>query len=315
MKCDIIDNTRLGDFFAEQLGSWEFVSQSYGVLQHADMRTVTAGGIEFKLQHNGGRMNSVAANTSPVRQTGACILCRDNRPAEQMSLDFNNRYDLLVNPYPVFSRHFTIVAREHTPQSLAGRLGDMLLFARNADEYTAFYNGSGCGASVPGHMHFQAGERGVLPLERDWDKLRGMYGREIFSDNGLSVTTLAGCCISPVVFESGDMAVITDSVYGFIRVLPQKESMVNITASCTNGKYTVWVYPRIAHRPSCYYSEEGCKRLVSPAAVEASGLLILPRKDDYENITAAEISGIFGEVSLSGEGTYNACVKWLETLG
>jgi hypothetical protein len=30
-----------------------------------------------------------------------------------------------------------------------------------------FYNGPQCGASAPDHLHFQAGNRGFLPIERD----------------------------------------------------------------------------------------------------------------------------------------------------
>lgn len=34
-----------------------------------------------------------------------------------------------------------------------------------------FYNGPKCGASAPDHLHFQAGTSGILPLQRDWQRL------------------------------------------------------------------------------------------------------------------------------------------------
>ena len=44
-------------------------------------------------------------------------------------------------------------------------------------DFLLFYNGARCGASAPDHMHFQAGARGVVPLERDWAQYEGSLER------------------------------------------------------------------------------------------------------------------------------------------
>ncbi|MEG2164483.1 MAG: DUF4922 domain-containing protein [Bacteroidales bacterium] len=311
---ETIDNFRLEELFKSQISCWDLAAQNYRILQSADMRTLPVGGITVELQHNGGRINSVAANITSVQKGSGCILCLVNRPEEQLRIGFGGRYEVLVNPYPVFNRHFTIVSNVHTPQAIEGRLTDMLLFARNASGYVTFYNGAGCGASVPGHLHFQAGEKGILPLERDWCVLKRLYGREIFSADGLSVMNLTGCSTKPVVFECCDPDIIIRAVMNFIHIIPQKEVMVNIVVSYDNGKYLIWVYPRRAHRPLCYYREGDDKRLISPGAIEMSGLFILPRICDYENVSASEISEIFEEISLLDEDMEIICTKWVETI-
>ena len=48
---------------------------------------------------------------------------------------------------------------------------DMMEITSQLNELFVFYNGPKCGASAPDHMHFQAGSRGVVPLERDWKTL------------------------------------------------------------------------------------------------------------------------------------------------
>ena len=44
----------------------------------------------------------------------------------------------------------------------------MLRLAEALPEYVVFYNGPQCGASAPDHLHFQAGNRGFLPIESDF---------------------------------------------------------------------------------------------------------------------------------------------------
>jgi hypothetical protein len=61
----------------------------------------------------------------------------------------------------------------------------------------------------------------------------------------------------------------------------------------------VHVIPRRVHRPACYFAEGAGKILLSPAAVDLGGVFITPREEDFEKITAADISGIMKEVCLS----------------
>ena len=47
----------------------------------------------------------------------------------------------------------------------------MLDLSKILDEYVLFYNGPKCSASAPDHMHFQAGNKGFLPLEDNYAAL------------------------------------------------------------------------------------------------------------------------------------------------
>ena len=81
---------------------------------------------------------------------------------------------MLINPFPIFPEHFTIPHREHVPQRIAGNFAAMLDLARAmSPRYTVFYNGPKCGASAPDHLHFQAGDRGFMTIERELDRLKG----------------------------------------------------------------------------------------------------------------------------------------------
>lgn len=122
----------------------------YAALSQCRERTVEVGGVPVRLQCNPERIRSTASKVD--RRSVAqrpCFLCDANRPAEQLSVPVAGRYQLLVNPYPIFPRHFTLPAVEHVPQLLRGRFGDMLQLAAALPACMVFYNGARCGASAP----------------------------------------------------------------------------------------------------------------------------------------------------------------------
>ena len=57
--------------------------------------------------------------------------------------------------------------------------------------------------------------------------------------------------------------------------------------------------PRAKHRPVCYYADDESQRVVSPGALDMSGLMVAPRKCDFENITADEAVALLREVAMS----------------
>ena len=134
-----------------------------------------AGGLEVKLQFNPARMISSAAKLSKADiAKRRCFLCRENRPPEQMMMEFDGRkgkkYHILVNPYPIFPDHLVIAAAGHTDQSILTRYVDMLDLAAKYRGYTFYYNGPRSGASAPDHHHFQAIPDGLIPLVNDVDE-------------------------------------------------------------------------------------------------------------------------------------------------
>ncbi len=177
----------------------------------------------------------------------------------------------------------------------------MLRMAEALPGYVIFYNGPRCGASAPDHLHFQAGNRGFLPVEHDFSNPR-LCAKEaesggtelwLWHNYGRGMMTLAG---------SGSEAITRtfNKFYErFTHWQPElPEPMLNIIAYHTGEKWIVHIIPRKVHRPACYFAEGDEKILLSPASVDLGGVFITPREADYEKITASDIEGIFKEVCL-----------------
>ena len=88
----------------------------------------------------------------------------------------------------------------------------------------------------------------------------------------------------------------------------ETEPMMNIVAWCEGRQYISVVIPREKHRPDCY-SYEGEKRLlVSPGALDMSGLLIVPREEDFNKLTETQAETILKECGVT-EKTMQAVVE------
>ena len=64
-------------------------------------------------------------------------------------------------------------------------------------------------------------------------------------------------------------------------------------------EYMVVVFPRKKHRPDCYTAEGEAQRIISPGSIDMAGLIITPRQEDFERLTAEEAIGILQEGTLS----------------
>ena len=122
-----------------QLREWPLIADNYKALQTLCMRTVEVGGVSVRLQYNPARIRSTASKVDAISLSERpCFLCDTNRPVEQLSLPIGGRYKLLVNPYPIFPRHFTLPSVVHTPQVITGRFADMLELASLLPGYVIF---------------------------------------------------------------------------------------------------------------------------------------------------------------------------------
>jgi hypothetical protein len=268
---------KVDQLFEDQLNNWELAKRNYKALEQVQVKTLDVDGRSYRVQFNPVRIASSAAKVDPqsIRER-KCFLCSDNRPPEQKGIPFGEQYTVLVNPYPIFSRHLTVPTVEHTPQRIASRFGDMLDLAQQLDDYVIFYNGPKCGASAPDHFHFQAGSKGFLPIEneRNWENI--------------------------LRIESEDRQEMMDrfqTIYDTLPLQPDDtEPMLNILTGYGNGKWTTRLFPRKKHRPACYFAEDDANRLISPASVDMGGVFIAPLKKDFEKITAKDIAGILDEV-------------------
>jgi hypothetical protein len=273
------------------------------------VRTVSFPGYDISVQFNPGRIISSAAKVDARSiEARPCFLCEQNRPPEQQGVTFGNDYIILINPFPIFRRHLTIVNRGHTPQRIAGNMLTMLLLAESLQDYVLFYNGPQCGASAPDHLHFQAGNRGFLQIEKDQGNPSlcrrvaesGQTEMWLWSGYGRGIMTLKG----------NDPLALT-AAFGrfcerFALTQPDRpEPMLNILASHDDGRWTIHIIPRRVHRPACYFANGESKILLSPASVDIGGVFITPREEDFNKITAEHIMTILGEVCLGEEELTN----------
>ena len=67
---------------------------------------------------------------------------------------------------------------------------------------------------------------------------------------------------------------------------------------------------RKKHRPNCYSEEGKAQCLVSPGAIDMGGLLITPRKEDFDKLNAKLATNILREVTIS-ESEMNAIARRL----
>jgi hypothetical protein len=59
------------------------------------------------------------------------------------------------------------------------------------------------------------------------------------------------------------------------------------------------ILPRAKHRPDCYFKQGKEQIVVSPGAIDMGGLIITPRKEDFEKLNADMVVSILKEVGMS----------------
>ena len=294
-------NQTIHNLLTEQLSSWEMARNNYAGLSGVQVKELNVNGIPYKIQFNPARIVSSGAKVDAKSiQERKCFLCPANLPPVQKGIPFDKHYTILVNPFPIFPRHLTIPEIEHIDQRIATRFGDILDLAQALSEYTIFYNGPKCGASAPDHAHFQAGNKGFMPIEKDW---KGQIAGKIADYKNATLWYLDDAPRTTLVIESSDKKA-AEELFNFIyRALPVKtgedEPMMNVLTLFEADKWIVFVFPRAKHRPVCYTAEGDANLLSSPASVDLGGVFITPVEKDFLKITAEDIAQILSEVCLS----------------
>lgn len=311
--------------FENQLSVWEEAAKRYEDLKYVVTSEFEIEGCRMTIQCNPARIVSTGAGIdTKTISNRPCFLCNTNRPEEQIEFPLLSKYCLLVNPYPILPNHFTIPLRQHTPQAILPYYKDMMEITRNLNEMFIFYNGPLCGASAPDHVHFQAGTRGIVPLERDWNELyRSKRSRlypisneefieamqlEPVSDD-MGIFSLRGYICPGIIIvtrtaEASD--ILFRKVYDALPVHEgETEPKMNILAWTMNSKtdgsmrLVSIIIPRSKHRPDCYFAEGDEKLVISPGALDMGGLIITPRKEDFNKITPHRASEIIRETGIS----------------
>ena len=288
------------DLFDRQLAAWPEAARRYRDLQNIETKEIDLGGMPVRVQFNPARAVSTLARTDAAAiKARPCFLCRDNRPAQQEALPFEGcdgrRYEVLVNPFPIFPEHYTVPAVEHTPQRIAGRFPDMLRLAETFPGMVVFYNGPESGASAPDHFHFQMGCRGFLPVETHFDRLRPVT---VMRPGRASIAVTSGYIPGLPMITAPDRASATAAFLRVLRSLPVSpatgEPQLNILC-WKDTLFRTLVIPRKAHRPSCYFVPEDRAVHISPASVDLGGVFIVPVEEDFRRVNAQVLRDIIEE--------------------
>lgn len=304
-----LNSENLAALFKEQLSSWEQARDNYKALENVIVKEVSVGGFPFKVQFNPARIVSSSAKVDKKSiKERKCFLCSENRPQVQRGLDFiyekerENPYTVLINPFPIFPKHLTIPMVAHKDQLIGGRMGAMLSLAKELQDFTLFYNGLKCGASAPDHFHFQAGNRGFLPMEQ---QISVLDRESIFKRDHTSVWAVKTVFNGLFAIESKEIDLANQLFEKVFSVLPVKEGepepMVNILCWYNNGQYTILLYVRERHRPSHYFASGHSNILLSPASVDLGGVFITPLEKDFNKLNDILIKEILDQICISKE--------------
>ncbi len=300
-KADIMEDSSISRFFNRQMEKWADARHRFRDLKHVETHQLSD---QLKVQWNPARIVSTGAKIDKkTLGDRPCFLCDKNRPKEQISKQIDERFLLLVNPFPILPIHFTIPARKHQPQSIYKNYGEMHRFLSLHSELMVFYNGPKCGASAPDHLHFQAGTSGILPLQANWQRLSRNL-TDIISLNDDEKIALIHDFVVPafvIISKSEDCdEALFQRLYKSMPVRgDETEPMMNIIAWRKGDEYISVVIPREKHRPEAYFAEGDAQMMVSPGALDMSGLIITPREEDFRKLTEESATAILQECGVS----------------
>lgn len=284
------------DFIDAQLAGWPLARENYQALGKTERRSMQLGDLTVGIQHNPARIVSTGAKTDD-KSIGErpCFLCKENRPPQQTGIEIADGWELLLNPYPIFPSHFTIVSKKHQPQD--GLPLDMVAMAERLPGHTVFFNGRRSGASCPDHLHCQAVKTRELPL-------MCLIERSHTLDQGRIATPESLGLDIPFAFKS---VIVTPDMEGMAE-LARIETTIGreyISEGCVNafvwidqsGLLRICAVPRRAHRPARYGTEPD-QYLISPGCIDIAGVLIAPLKKDFDSLSEEDVRQIYGECAV-----------------
>ena len=314
---------QITDMFSRELASHGRAFVNYQALSGVEVKDMTIDGFPAKLFFNPARVRSVMADVSPeALKKRACFLCPDGLEPLQLTTVWDSptgqTYFIRVNPFPIFSPHFTVSSSVHERQELLPHLESMLHFAKELPEMTIFYNGPMCGASAPDHMHFQAVPRHSMPIEDHFDT---NYANAVLvqeSDLQSHLTALGKVLSMASIPENASQ---TGSLTAGASRTEEWEPRWNIIswyepaqqvdgvppigrpnglldASLLDiGKFNTIVFFRKESRPKCFFAPEEERILFSPATVEMAGIGIVANRESFDRITPEVLRSMIQEVA------------------
>ena len=294
--------TQISDMFSRELASHGRAFVNYQALSGVEVKDMTIDGFPAKLFFNPARVRSVMADVSPeALQKRACFLCPDGVEEHQLTYNWDSptghTYYIRVNPFPIFSPHFTVSSSVHERQELLPHLESMLHLAKELPEMTIFYNGPMCGASAPDHMHFQAVPRHSLPIE---DYFATNYANAILVQEVDLQDHLAAVKRVLSLGTIPEEASQTGSLTAGASHAEEYEPRWNIVSwyePASSPKFNTIIFFRKESRPQCFFAPEEERILFSPATVEMGGIGIVANRESFDRITPEVLRSMIQEVA------------------
>ena len=186
----------------------------------------------------------------------------------------------------------------------------MLELSRELPDFTIFYNGPQTGASAPDHFHFQAGTKGLMPAEQEFENLQKNYSEVIFQNKSTTVIAVENYLRPYFAIASDDKKEIHQQFEAIYQKLKNsdEEPKMNVLCNFEKNKWRILIFPREKQRSSHFFRKDDSQIVVGPASVEFGGILILPRKKDFEKITKKEIREIYEEVAINTGRFHELCL-------
>lgn len=307
-----------GDLFIEnQLAKWQTARTNHEALNQIETRRFELAENTITVQFNPARAVSTCAKVDKSSiEARKCFLCPENKPNEQdeIIISLDEPFSLRINPYPILPGHLTISSLKHQDQVLADKTirqlpGKLISWLEEyfASGYVLFYNGAKCGASAPDHFHFQAVKQSDVPVIQQWERLMetAVREKEIKTENGNTYSSFqitSYICPIQVFICNHSTDILPEMINQYLESLPlhegESEPRYNLFAWQDKQRgFTMAYFPREEHRPACYTATGGEQLLVSPGALDMAGLLVTPRKEDFDKITESDITQIYKEVA------------------
>ena len=304
-------------FIENQLAKWQTARTNHEALNQIETRRFELAGNTITVQFNPARAVSTCAKVDKSSiEARKCFLCPENKPNEQdeIIISLDEPFSLRINPYPILPGHLTISSLKHQDQVLADKTirqlpGKLISWLEEyfASGYVLFYNGAKCGASAPDHFHFQAVKQSDVPVIQQWERLMetAVREKEIKTENGNTYSSFqitSYICPIQVFICNHSADILPEMINHYLQSLPlhegESEPRYNLFAWQDKQRgFTMAYFPREEHRPACYTATGGKQLLVSPGALDMAGLLVTPRKEDFDKITESDITQIYKEVA------------------
>lgn len=314
-----LKETDLLKFFNDQISHWPLACANHRSCKKAEIKDAEIGGLPVKIHYLPDRVISTKANLDPKAiAERPCCFCTENRPKEQRALAFDGRkgkkYDILVNPYPIYDPHFVVAEHHHNPQTITGKYVDLLDLAGAFPAVTFFYNGPRSGATIPDHHHFQACPQGKMPLEIALKEAFEARAHEKPNPLTRIIKMLDARLYHFDIYLPGIFAIRSKTIKSaaklFYRLLDcapmpkdpgETEPRFNLTSFMYGGEYVSLIVFRSTHRSHHYYESPDSPDYLamSPGCADMMGDIVMISQKDFDEFPLAKVESMLKEVAIS----------------